>query len=97
MLSQPTSSWALIIEHCLGGDWGGVAAAGRPALVGNQGCYAMALIRMMIHESSYLDLSLLVNPTLRQPIGCVIQLVGRHQRLGKNEFKPKDFHHYAIA
>ena len=31
----------------------------------NQGCYVMALIRLMIHESSYLDSTLLVNPTHR--------------------------------
>ena len=55
----------------------------------DQGCYAMALIWLMIHESSYLDSTLLVNPSLRQSIGCVIQVVGRHQRLGKNLFKPK--------
>ena len=30
-------------------------------------------IRLMIHESSYLDSTLLVNPSLRQPIGCLIQ------------------------
>ena len=47
----------------------------------NQGCYVMALIRLMIHESSYLDSTLLVNPTLRQPIGCVIQVVGAGKTL----------------
>ena len=45
-------------------------------------------IRLMIHESSYLDSTLLVNPSLRQPIGCLIQVAGRHRRLGKNLFKP---------
>ena len=49
----------------------------------------MAPIRLMIHKSSYLDSTLLVNPSLRQPMGCVIQVVGRPRRLGKNVFKPK--------
>ena len=55
----------------------------------NQGCYAMALIRLMIQESSYWDWSFLVKPSLRPPISCVIQVVGRHRRLSKNVFKQK--------
>ena len=57
----------------------------------NQGCYAMALIWLMIHESSYLDSTLLVSPTLRQPIGYVIQVVGRHWRLGKKGIQTENF------
>ena len=36
-------------------------------------------------------------PNPRQPIGCVIQVVGRNWRLGKSVFKLKNFHRFAIA
>ena len=38
-----------------------------------------------------------MNPALRQRIGCVIQVVGQHRRLGKNVFKTKTAHCYANA